>query len=107
MNSTGEPVNIDVIIDRFNVIRGGKSFNEPGVYGELSNLFNSLPDNEKVALENFVRKMGEIVTGPEHPQQNAVNNPVPQTAPPPQTNQAPQNAGTAPGPAAAAPAAAV
>ncbi len=74
MSSTGEPVNIDVIIDRLNVIRGGKSFNEPDVYGQITTLFNSLPENEKVSLESFLTKMGELVTGPDqNVQQQAVN----------------------------------
>lgn len=104
MSSTGEPVNIDVIIDRLNVIRGGKSFNEPDVYGQITTLFNSLPENEKVSLESFLTKMGELVTGPDqNVQQQAVNARTTQApmTPPPASQQ---GAGTGP---AAAPAAGV
>lgn len=103
ISNNGEPITIDTIIDRFNVIRGGKSFNEPEVYGQLTNIWNALPEQEKISFEDFLTKLGEAVTGPAQPEQNAVNARTYQNSPPPQNNAT----GNAPAPSApAAPAAA-
>jgi hypothetical protein len=64
ISSNGEPITVDVIIDRLNIIRGGKSFSEPEIYKQITELFNTLSEQDKVSLESFLTKMGEIVSRP-------------------------------------------
>ena len=99
MTASGEPINIDVVIDRFNIIRGGKSFSDPEVYGQLTTLFNAMSEPEKVSIEGFLTKTGEITTGPEQPvaqgsNQRTVQGPPP--AAPPSGNQQPAAPAQAP-----------
>lgn len=61
VSSTGEPLTVDTMIDRFNVIRGGRSFSEPEIYGQLITLYKGLGDQEKVSLDGILTEIGKIV----------------------------------------------
>ena len=60
-STTGEPLSLDIIIDKMNIIRGGKSFSEPEVYGQLTTLYKSLSDQDKITLDRILSEIGKIV----------------------------------------------
>jgi hypothetical protein len=57
----GKPITVDSMIDRLNVIRGGRSFKDPEVYGDLTRFFKRLPDAEKSQLDAILMEVGKIV----------------------------------------------
>lgn len=57
----GKPITVDSMIDRLNVIRGGRSFKDPEVYGDLVRFFKRLPDIEKSQLDAILMEIGKIV----------------------------------------------
>lgn len=85
-----EEVTIDGIIDKLNVIRGGTSFSDPEVYGQLTTFFNNLPEDQRTNLDNQLNNIGKIVSmaEPDEAQQQPQN-----------TNQTPQPPAPAPAPA--------
>jgi len=99
----GDPLTVDAIIGRLNVIRGGKSFNDPEVYGQLTTFFKGLPEADKTSLDRILSEIGKIVinvpqdqTQPEpgQPPMGPPPSSAPQAAPPPAAPPAPS-----PGPA--------
>jgi len=58
---TGEALTLDHILDRFNSIRSGKSFQDPEVYGKLTTLFKSMAPEDKVKLNQQLRNIGAVV----------------------------------------------
>jgi hypothetical protein len=52
---------VDDMIERLNVIRGGRSFTDPEVYGQLVSFFKTLSDEQKTAMEKFLMDLGKIV----------------------------------------------
>ena len=68
MTETGEPLSVDTIIDRLNIIRGGKSFSEPEVYGQLTTLYKGMGDQDKVSVEKTLTEIGKIVAQQQTPQ---------------------------------------
>ena len=61
MSATGEPLSVDSMIDKINVIRGGRSFSEPEVYGQLTTIYKSLSDQDKVTIDRVLGEIGKIV----------------------------------------------
>lgn len=104
VGTDGQPLTVDSLIERLNVIRGGKSFSDPEVYGQLTTLFKQLSNEEKSNIDTTLTNIGKVVInaqegpGQEQPQQ--------QTPPPPAQLQGqgatPPQAGGAPPPAPAA-----
>ena len=56
-----KPFDLDVLIDRLNVIRGGKSFADPEVYGQLTSYFKATSDSDKAVIDRFLQDIGKIV----------------------------------------------
>lgn len=56
-----EALTIDSIVDRLNVIRGGKSFTEPETYKGLSDFFNTIPQTEREVIDRFLTGIGKVV----------------------------------------------
>jgi hypothetical protein len=52
---------VDDMIERLNVIRGGRSFTDPEVYGQLVTFFKKQTDEQKQAIEAFLVEIGKIV----------------------------------------------
>jgi len=98
----GEPLTIENMIERFNVIRAGKSFDDPEVFGQLTTLYKGMEDEQKQKLDTLLWNIGKIV-------QNVSDKAAaPEAAPPaPEAPApAPEAAPPAPAPEAAAPASA-
>lgn len=60
-DETGEALTLDHILDRFNTIRSGKSFQDPEVYGKLTTLYKNMPAEDKVKLNQQLRNIGAVV----------------------------------------------
>lgn len=50
------------MVTKLNLIRAGKSFNDPNVHQKLVDLFNSLNDQEKAILDKVLSKMVDITS---------------------------------------------
>lgn len=89
---------VDSMIERLNVIRGGKSFTDPEVYEQMTGWYDKVPPEEKMILDKSLQEIGKaIITASEVAQQpaKAPQTPAP-TAPAPVAPQAPQAAPQAP-----------
>lgn len=84
---------LDQMVEMLNIIRGGKSFSDPEIYGQLTTLFNGLVDTDKAILQKVLQSLSGIMS--QQPQPGA---PPGQTAGPPQMPPAAPQA-TAPMPA--------
>lgn len=105
--SDGQPLTVDGLIERLNVIRGGKSFSDPEVFGSLTALFKTLSDQDKRSLDNILLEIGKVVINAETNDQQQQGQPPAQQAsgqgqqpPAPQAGgvqqAAPQTGGAAP-----------
>jgi hypothetical protein len=90
-----KPFDLDVLIDRLNVIRGGKSFADPEVYGQLTSSFKAMSDADKAVIDRFLQTIGKIVIQVDVTQQSSAGGSQPAM------NQTPA---AAPAPAAPPPA---
>lgn len=91
---------VDDMIERLNTVRGGRSFTDPEVYGQLITWFKKLNDDQKAVLQNFLIEIGQIVVNlpskkPEETQAPAASAPPPAPAaappaPPPAAAPAPE-----------------
>lgn len=61
--ATGQPkeFTVDDMIERLNVIRGGRSFTDPEVYGQLVTFFKKQNDEQKNQIQQFLIEIGKIV----------------------------------------------
>jgi len=89
----GDPLTIENMIERFNVIRAGKSFDDQEVFGQLTTLYKAMEDDQKQKLDTLLWNIGKIV-------QNVSDKTATPEAPPAPVPEAP------PAPEAAAPPAA-
>lgn len=91
-----QPFDLDSLIDRLNVIRGGKSFADPEVYGQLTAYFKAMSEADKGIVDKFLQAIGKIVIQVDATQQTGSA-----TAQPPMnqspTPAAPAVAGAPPG----------
>ena len=100
---TGEPIDLDAIIERLNIIRSGKSFSDPEVYGKLTTLYKSMSSEDKIKFNQQLRNIGAIVQNqtPVDLGAEAATPPAPET-PAPSPEAAPATPATPP-PASATP----
>lgn len=105
-----KPVALDDVVDRLNVIRGGKSLKDPQVYTELNTYFAGLQEQDRKQLFDFLNKISQIITGTAADDPNAPQTagtpatPPDETVPPaPPATPAPAAPVAAPAPAPAAP----
>lgn len=82
-----EPFTIDVMVEKLNTLRGGRSYTDPEIYGKLTTFFNNLTEEQRVSMEWYLNELSKIVMDietsepPNHnPQQQT------QSTPPPQNN---------------------
>jgi hypothetical protein len=99
MSVNGEPLTVDVIIEKLDNIRGGKSLSDSEVYGKMTTLYNALSDQDKANLDNFLGQISEIVLQPQQKTSAASQmQGIPPTLPPSQVQQPAQPAQSAPAP---------
>lgn len=85
---------VDTLVDNINVIRAGKSLNDPGVHTQLVSLWQQLQPAEKQQHDKFLADIGAIMKHPPDvtAQQQQQPPPPPSTGappPPPQSAQQP------------------
>jgi hypothetical protein len=59
----GFPTTIEMIVEKLNSIRSGRSFKDQNILAQMSTYFDDLNDNEKLALYAFLKGISQIVTG--------------------------------------------
>lgn len=69
-NEVPKQYTVDDMIDELNVIRGGRSFTDPEVYGRLVTFFKNLSEDQKSNLDNLLTQIAELVTGVDDSQPN-------------------------------------
>lgn len=90
-------ITIDSVIERLNVIRGGKSFSDPEVYGLLTTFFNNLSEEQKTTLDQLLMQIGQVVISA-LPTKKPAEQPAVPPAPAPEPTVAPTPTPTAPAP---------
>lgn len=75
---------VDDMVERLNTVRGGRSFTDPEVYGQLISWFKKLNDDQKAVLQNFLIEIGKIVVNipTQSTDQQAADPTAPAPAPP-------------------------
>lgn len=56
-----KPFDVDTMIERMNIIRGGRSFADPEVYGQLTSYFKGLNEADKAIIDRFLQDINKIV----------------------------------------------
>ena len=56
-------ITLDMVVDKLNSIRSGKSFKDDAIASQMGTYFDDLNDNEKLALYAFLKGISQIVTG--------------------------------------------
>lgn len=82
---------VDSMVDQLNVLRGGKSFKDPEVYGKLNTFFNNLTEEQKVSTKWMLEELTKIVTNVETPMptDKPTTQGNPPVSPPPPATPAP------------------
>lgn len=93
-----EQATVESMTEKLNVIRGGRSFAEPEVFGQLTTYWKTLTPEAQELLDNQLNEIGKLVTmaEPEEAGEDAAQqaqNPPPPPAPTPGT---PPTAGAPP-----------
>lgn len=97
---------VEAMVDKLNVLRGGRSFTDPEVFGRLTTFFNNLTDEQKANMESTLTELGKAVIGateeeaglnePQQPQQPQQQQQSGGAAQPPPPAVAPSPASPAP-----------
>lgn len=95
----GEPLTIENMIERFNVIRAGKSFDDPEVFGQLTTLYKAMEDDQKQKLDALLWNIGKIVQNVADKDAMGIPGEEMKEAPPPPAMPPPPPAIPAPAPA--------
>jgi hypothetical protein len=83
-------MSLDDLIEKLNLIRGGRSFTDPEVYTKMGEVFKTFTDQQKTNLDASLSKVIDVIVNPDEQQ------PAPAPAAPPAQDQAPQNPPPAP-----------
>jgi len=55
------PMTIDTMIERLNVIRGGKSFTDPEVYGQIVTYFKKMTPDQNQVIDQYLQDISKIM----------------------------------------------
>lgn len=56
-------ITLEMVIDKFNTVRAGRSFKEKSIKQQMMQYFEKLSDDEKVSLYAFLKGIAQIVSG--------------------------------------------
>ena len=80
-----EELTVDDMIERLNVIRGGRSFKDNDVYAKLVLFFGKLSDEQKAELQRELIDIGQaVINVPEDEKASATSAAEPEAAPAPE-----------------------
>lgn len=65
-----QPLTVDTMIERLNVIRGGRSFTDPEIYGQLTTFFKRLAPEQIQGIDQFLQDLSKIVVNVEQQPQD-------------------------------------
>jgi hypothetical protein len=54
-------ISLEMLIDKLNIIRGGKSFSDPVLAGKLNQAFNQLSDTEKAGADKVLGVFAQVI----------------------------------------------
>jgi len=74
---------VDDMIERLNVIRGGRSFTDPEVYGQLVTFFKGQSEEQKAGAKEFLMSLGKIVINVNQQEAPGGDQAAPPAIPPP------------------------
>lgn len=82
VDSNGQNLTVESLIEKLNIIRGGRSFDAPEVHSQLNALYQNIQDQDKVTLDRILIDIGKAVQ-----QSQTTQPPAPQNGqtPPQQT----------------------
>ncbi len=90
--TNAEQITIDTLIERLNIVRGGKSFTDPEVYGQMTTYFKTMGLQERDIVYKFLLQISKIVTSNTQEQTQVADStqqqqaaPQAQPVPPPQS----------------------
>lgn len=78
-----QPLTVDSMIERLNVIRGGRSFTDPEIYGQFVSYFKKLTPEQLQTIDQYLQDISKIVVNVEQQGEQQQQQPG---APPPQNN---------------------
>jgi hypothetical protein len=82
---------VDGMVDKLNILRGGRSFTDPEVFGRLTTFFNNLTDEQRTSTNWLLTELGKVVIDASEeqvdPQQQQQQQSQPQQPPPPPGGQ--------------------
>lgn len=101
-------ISLEMLIDKLNIIRGGKSFSDPVLAGKLNQAFNQLSDTEKAGADKVLGVFAQVIqedsqqSGGQQQQaitttQDTLNPPAPSSGQAQTQQAAPMTAATSPG----------
>lgn len=84
------PMTIDSMIERLNVIRGGKSFTDPEVYGQVVTYFKKITPEQNQIIDQFLADVSRIMVNVRTGTQEPVSDQTGQPGAPPAPGGSPQ-----------------
>lgn len=96
-----QPLTVDSMIERLNVIRGGRSFTDPEIYGQFVSYFKTLAPEQLQTIDQYLQDISKIVVNVE--QQGGDQQQQQPGATPPMQNNGGQQAPISPNPGASPP----
>jgi len=81
-----EQFTVDSMVEKLNILRGGKSYTDPEIYGSLTTFFKNLTEEQQASLEWVLTELNKIVVdvdGLEQPEQPTDPTAAQPVAPPP------------------------
>lgn len=93
-----QPLTVDSMIERLNVVRGGRSFTDPEIYGQFTSFFKKLAPEQTQVIDQFLQDLSKIVVNVE--QQGQTDPATGQPQAPAQQNNSTQGAPISPNPGA-------
>lgn len=86
-NPEPEQFSVDTMVDKLNVLRGGRSFTDPEVFGRLTTFFNGLTDEQRTSMDWLLTELGKVVIDASEEQVDPDGQQQQQNSTPPQQQQ--------------------
>lgn len=74
---------VDGMVDKLNILRGGRSFTDPEVFGRLTTFFNNLTEEQRNSTDWLLTELGKVVIDASEEQVDPQQQQSQQAQPPP------------------------